>query len=301
VATTTGTTIGTETHWRSMWVEMAGAQVRLVKGKTTTTRVIEAGSGDPLILVHGIGGYAEAYARNIHNLAKHFHVYSIDARYHGYSSKDNFDPQNVTLRQAEAIVELLDAEGHKWAHIKGESMGSNIAFTFGLNFPNRAGKLVFDTGAYFIKFNRTFKEQPGGGDALMRLSREAVVNPTPENVRKRLEWLVSSPDRITDEMVDFRMKLYKDPEINASMQRVFGITVPRGNNQPYAEADCKRIKNPSMVFWTEHNPGAGPDVGEYFHSLIPGSEYFCLPDAAHWPMWEHPADHDRVITEFLKK
>ena len=293
--------MATETHWRSIWVELAGSTVRVIKGKRYSTRVIEAGSGDPLILVHGVGGYAEAYARNVLNLAKDFHVYAIDALYHGYSSKEPFDAEHTALRQAEAIVDLLDAEGHSWAHIKGESMGSNIAFTFGMNFPHRAGKLVLDTGAYFIDLKPTFKEQPGGGSALMDLSRAAVLEPNYENVRKRLEWLVSSPDRITDEMVQFRMKVYSDPEINASMQRVFGITVPRTSPIKFTEEDCAKLGPPSMVFWTENNPGAGPDVGEYLASLIPNADYYCMADAAHWPMWEHPEEHDRVIGAYLKK
>jgi 2-hydroxy-6-oxonona-2,4-dienedioate hydrolase/2-hydroxy-6-oxo-6-(2'-carboxyphenyl)-hexa-2,4-dienoate hydrolase len=293
--------MATETHWRSIWVELAGATIRVVKGEKYSTRVIEAGSGDPLILIHGIGGYAEAYARNVMNLAKDFHVYAIDALYHGFSTKEPFDSEQTTLRQAEAIVDLMDAEGLKTAFIKGESMGSNIAFEFGLKFPDRARKLVLDTGAYFIKFNRTFQERPGGGTALADLSREAVVNPQRETVRKRLEWLVTSPDRITDEMVDLRLKYYTDPEINASMQRVNGITAPRQQNPRYTEEDCARLTVPSMVFWTEHNPGSGPDVGEYFASLIPNAEYYCMADAAHWPMWEHPEEHDRVITAFLKK
>ena len=248
--------MATETHWRSIWVELAGATIRIVKGKTYSTRVIEAGSGDPLILVHGIGGYAEAYARNVMNLAKDFHVYAIDALYHGFSTKEPFDAEKTTLRQAEAIIDLMDAEGLKTAYIKGESMGSSIAFEFGLNFPDRAKKLVLDTGAYFVKFNRTFVERPGGGTALADLSREAVVNPKRDTVRKRLEWLVADPDRITDEMVDLRLKYYTDPEINASMQRVNGITAPRQQNPRYTEEDCAKLTVPSMVFWTEHNPGS---------------------------------------------
>lgn len=293
----------TETKWKSISVELAGSQTRLIKGKKYTTRAIEAGSGDPLVLIHGVGGYGEAYARNVMNLAKRFHVYAIDALYHGFSTKEPFDGERTTYRQAEAVVDMLDAEGHKWAHIKGESMGSAIAFEYGQHFPARAGKLVLDTGAFFIKFNRTFKPQGGGGTMLQDLSREAVVNPTRETIRKRLEWLVASPDRITDEMVDFRLKMYLNPEINASMRRVFGIT-DTGPRQPqlrYTEEDCAKIKNPTLVFWTEHNPGSGPDVGEHLASLIPGAAYYCMADAAHWPMWEHPEEHDRVITDFLRK
>ena len=291
----------TETRWRSVWTEMIGIQIRLIQGKNSVTRAFEYGSGDPLILVHGVGGHAETFARNIKNLGKHFRVYAIDARFHGFSSKDHFDPERTAEMQAEAVVDLLDAEGHRWAHGGGESMGSNIAFTMGKNFPDRVGKLILNTGAYFIQFNKTFSVQAGGGNTLMQLSQDSLINFTREKLRARMEWLVVNPDRITDEILDVRYELYSDPEVMESMKRVYGITVPRSNNVRYTEDDVKTLGPPALVFWTDKNPGAGPDVGEYFSSLIPNSEFYCMMDAAHWPQWEHPEEHDRVLIDYLSK
>jgi pimeloyl-ACP methyl ester carboxylesterase len=286
--------------WRSVWTELMGSEVRFIKGKRFTTRVIEAGSGDPLIMVHGVGGHAETFARNVMNLAQHFHVYAIDALFHGYSGKEHFDPEQMTQLQVEAIIDLLDAEGLKWAHVGGESMGSNIAFTMGLNYPDRCGKLILNTGAYFIKFNQTFVEMPGGGDELMKLSQAALMTPTRETMRARLNWLVADPARITEEIVDVRVNLYSDPAIHESMLRVFGVTAPRANPVRYGEEDVKQLKPPALVFWTEKNPGAGPDVGEYFASLIPDAKYYLMMDAAHWPQWERPQEHDKALIDFLK-
>ena len=61
------------------------------------------------------------------------------------------------------------------------------------------------------------------------------------------------------------------------------------------------IKHPTLVFWSDKNPGAGPDVGERIAKLIPGSQYYCMMDAAHWPQWEHPEEHDNVIAGFLNE
>ena len=38
------------------------------------TRIVEAGEGEPLILLHGTGGHIEAYARNIKGLSEKFRV-----------------------------------------------------------------------------------------------------------------------------------------------------------------------------------------------------------------------------------
>src|SRR5690606_37712574 len=82
----------------TMYVELFGAQIRIVQGKKYRTRVIEAGEGEPLILIHGVGGQAEAYYRNIMRLAKDFHVCAIDALFHGLSSKES-DIEDSTAAQ----------------------------------------------------------------------------------------------------------------------------------------------------------------------------------------------------------
>jgi 2-hydroxy-6-oxonona-2,4-dienedioate hydrolase/2-hydroxy-6-oxo-6-(2'-carboxyphenyl)-hexa-2,4-dienoate hydrolase len=55
--------------WPGVGALLVGTQVRLVTGSHSTHRVIEVGEGEPLILIHGIGGHAECWARNWHALA----------------------------------------------------------------------------------------------------------------------------------------------------------------------------------------------------------------------------------------
>ncbi|MBM3941067.1 MAG: hypothetical protein FJ318_09390 [SAR202 cluster bacterium] len=134
------------------------------------------------------------------------------------------------------------------------------------------------------------------------IGHDAVRNPNPATIRKRLEWLMAKPDRVNDEMVDIRLKLYSDPEVQRSMVNVYtNAFIDKVLFTKYFvdEEVCAKLKNPSMVFWTEFNPGEGPAVGERFHSLIPGSKYYCMDDAAHWPQWEKPEEHDQAIIDFI--
>src|SRR5438132_11714717 len=101
----------------SLWLDLLGAQVRLVHGATYKHRVIEAGSGDPLILVHGVGSSAELFAHNVVPLAQHFHVYAIDALYHGFSSLEPYESDQRVRAQADALLDFMDAEGLRWAHL----------------------------------------------------------------------------------------------------------------------------------------------------------------------------------------
>src|SRR6266511_3388482 len=132
---------------RSLHLDLLGSQTRLIRGKRFTTRAIEAGSGDPLVLIHGVGNSAECYARNVLRLAANFHVYAIDALYHGYSTKEGYDADRRVPQQAEAVLDLLDAEGLRWAHIEGESMGAGIAFELAMRYPERTGRIILNSGS----------------------------------------------------------------------------------------------------------------------------------------------------------
>jgi pimeloyl-ACP methyl ester carboxylesterase len=172
-----------------------------------------------------------------------------------------------------------------------------------LEHPDRVGKLIINTTAGIKWDEGSVETRPAvGRQALAQRSLQAIEDPNRETIRKRLEWLMASPDRVTDELVELRYTMYSDPEINASLRNVFGNAfggspVPR---RMVPEARLSEISVPCLVFWTEHNPGAGPDVGRKIASMIPDAQFYCMADAAHWPQWEHPEEHDSVITTFLQ-
>ena len=276
-----------------------GATVRVVSGARYRTRVIEAGSGDPLILIHGVGSSAELFARNIMRLANDFHVYAIDALYHGYSSLEPYDAEHRVERQAEAVLDFMDALDLAWAHIEGESMGAGMAFHIGLHHPERCGKLVLNSGSYYVNLKREFPDMPEG-NLLVPLCRESVTNFSRETVRRRMEYLVASPDHLTEELVDVQYRMYAVPEIRESMAKVYGISAPRPRLMRYEEEVAATLRPPVLVLWTDRNRGAGPEVGEYLASVIPGAQYHLIANAAHWPQWEQPEQHDEVVAAFLK-
>lgn len=291
-------------QWKSIAVELLGCQTRFVQGERWRHRVIECGEGEPLLLYHGIGGHADTYARNLRNLGRHFHVYAVDALYHGLSDEGPWDLDKRHDYQVDAIVDLMDAEGLDFAHVAGESMGAQLAFEFGLRFPERAGKVILNTGIGY-RVRRPDKSLEEGWGDLSSKSTIALTEPSFATMRSRMEWLVHKPERMTDEMVELRVRLYSDPAVNAKMRRWFKIGNPEGDAwdlNPFWEVDVLQSYKPqTLVFWTEHNPGEGPESGENFARQIPGAQFYLMKDAAHWPQWEKPEEHDQVLIEFLKQ
>jgi pimeloyl-ACP methyl ester carboxylesterase len=171
-----------------------------------------------------------------------------------------------------------------------------------LNHADRVHRLILNTTA-------GIGWQPGvvperskeAREALATRSMAAINEPSRETIRKRLEWLMAAPDRVTDELVEVRYAIYSNPETQASLRHVFQNAFGAGSapRRTIPEADLAKITVPTLVLWSEHNPGTGPDVGRLIADRIPGSQFVSMADAAHWPQWEHPEVHDRLVRSFL--
>tara|TARA_B100000686_G_C16743197_1_gene947869 strand:+ start:735 stop:1670 length:936 start_codon:yes stop_codon:yes gene_type:complete len=283
--------------FHSIYLELLGCQIRIVNGEKYQTRVIEAGTGKPLILIHGVGGTAESWFRNVMRLSQHFHVCAIDSLFHGFSSKQSANSQNRLDSQTEHVLDFMDAMSFKKAHIEGESMGAAIGFELALKHPDRVDKLILNTASPITRHleQPTFEPFFKSPESLKILSDAALGKATERTIRTRLEWLMTTPDRVVDELVELRLKYYSMPEIQAAQS---GIPPTSSERRPYDD-DLPRITVPTLVFWSEFNPDGGPDRGEYLARQIPNAEYYCMLDAAHWPQYEHPEEHDSVVTKFL--
>ena len=130
----------------TIWNHFAGHGVRenYIQAGGIRTRFLEAGSGRPIIQLHGTGGHAETYARNIGPLSKHSRAISLDMIGHGYS-----DRPDVTYTMdvfADHVIAFMDACGHDKATLCGESLGGSVACWAALKYPRRVEALVLNTG-----------------------------------------------------------------------------------------------------------------------------------------------------------
>jgi pimeloyl-ACP methyl ester carboxylesterase len=283
----------------SVYLRLLGAQVRYYQGKRFRTRVLEAGTGEPLILLHGIGGHAETYVRNVVPLGQDFRAMAMDFLWHGFSEKPQFTGETIPMF-VQQILDLMDAAGVQSAHIEGESMGGWVAVWLALKHPERVRGLVLNTIAGLN--TRKPGEKPEQAPGLAERSMAAIQNPTRETIRSRMEWLVAEPSRMPSEMVEVRYRIYNDPETNRGLEQVFRthlVDTEIHEKYDFTPSDLAQIKAPTLVLWTEHNPGAGPDVGQFIANTIPGARFAVMGDCGHWPQFENQAEHDRLVSEFL--
>ena len=285
----------------TIWVDLLGKEIRQTyyQAKGVRTRVLEAGSGPPLIFLHGTGGHADCYVRNIAAHAESFHVYAIDFVGHGYSDAPDL-PYGVQ-DFVKHLRDFLDAVGARRASISGESLGGMTGAWFAATYPERVERLVLNTGILMPLEEQGRKDV---ADVLERSRAAAGQQLSREGVRKRMEWLMADPRSVTDELVEIRFKIYSQPGRAAVMRKVaeklFGISIDRAREKELFDPEqLKKIQCPALVLWTSHNPGQSVQLAEEGTKLIPQGRMTVFENSAHWPQWEEPERFNREHLEFL--
>lgn len=87
--------------------------------------VHRAGSGEPLVLVHGVASHWQAFARVVPRLAEQHEVWGVDLPGFGLSPPDGTVPSIVA--QAERLQRFFADAGLDRPHVVGNSMGGAIA------------------------------------------------------------------------------------------------------------------------------------------------------------------------------
>lgn len=283
----------------SAWVEMLGAEVNFFDAQGIRTRCLHAGSGPPLVLLHGMGGHAEAYLKNILPLAEQFHVYAIDMIGHGLTDKPDID---YTISDfVDHVNRFLNGAGIERAHIQGESLGGWVSAWLTIEHPERVLSLTLNTSAGLKLAEQPAEAEARAVERLRNLTREAVADPTRESVRRRLEWLFLKPeDHVTDELVEIRYQIYRRPDTRHAMKRIVEQMTGDGRKKYMLTAErLRRITVPTQILWSEHNPTTPWQVAEQAHRLIPGSRFHVIKDCGHWPQWEKAEEFNGLMMDFL--
>lgn len=139
-----------------------------------------AGSGPPLLLLHGFTGAASAWEAHIPALARRRRVIAPDLLGHGASAAPA-DPERYRMERCVAdLLLLLDVLGAPRADVLGYSMGGRVALSLAAAAPERVGRLVLESAS------------PGLADRLDRASRAASDDALADSIeREGLETFVA--------------------------------------------------------------------------------------------------------------
>lgn len=134
-----------------------------------------AGSGPPLLLLHGFTGCADNWQPLIRHLAPRFTCLAVDLLGHGQSAS----PDDVALYRMEAcltdLVALLEALHLPAVHLLGYSMGGRVALSFAVAHPERVLTLTLESASPGLQTEAERAARRASDEALAdRLEREGL-------------------------------------------------------------------------------------------------------------------------------
>ncbi|CAB3770036.1 alpha/beta hydrolase [Burkholderia puraquae] len=269
---------------------------RTVKTRDWQLHYHEAGSGHPVILLHGSGPGATGWSNfsgNIDALAKQFHVYAVDMPGWGQS-----DPATVDqLDHVDAAIQFMDALGIERAAFVGNSMGGQTSLRLATEHPERITHLV-TMGPPVGRMPTLFGAGDGPSEGLKVLI-QAYRDPSPEHMRRLVEIMVYDKARFaTAELCQARS--------DAALRRPKHLSnyvagLPAGAPLPkWVKPELlPAIKTPTLLIHGRDDRVVSFETSLYLLANIPDSRLVLLNRCGHWAMIEHPDEFNRLVADFI--
>src|SRR5215208_2514817 len=106
--------------------------------------LLEAGRGEPLVMLHGLGATKASFLPTVAALADRYRTIAVDLPGFGDSGKPLGAPYDPAFF-ADSIASLLDELGLERTHMLGHSMGARAALEIAFDHPERIAGLVLVT------------------------------------------------------------------------------------------------------------------------------------------------------------
>jgi pimeloyl-ACP methyl ester carboxylesterase len=238
-----------------------------------------AGSGPPLVLLHGISGNARSWQHQLQELAAAYDVVAWDMRGYGGSS-DPLGPYTLA-DVAGDLAGLLDHLGFAAAALGGHALGGVLALEFYAHYASRVDALVLaDTNAGRAEL--VVEERPARAPAT---PADAAV-PRP-NTPALLS--LDAPPEVLDEAEHILAELHPDGYRYAA--------------HALAEADARAvlptISVPTLVLWGELDEVTPREDAEALAQNIPNAQFEVIANAGHLSNLEQPDAFNTAVRRFL--
>jgi pimeloyl-ACP methyl ester carboxylesterase len=239
-------------------------------------KYIDEGSGEPLVLLHGLFGALS----NFKDLVEYFRKsHRVVVPMLPLFDLDIFHTTVGGLeKHVHKFIEALDLQQ---IHLLGNSLGGHVALVHILKHPERIKSLIL-TGSSGLFENGMGDTYPKRGDY--------------EYIRKKTEMTFYDPAIATKELVDEVFAI-----TNNRLKVIKIIALAKSAIRNNLGEELSQIKQPTLLIWGKNDIITPPFVAKEFNKLIPNSELHFIDRCGHAPMMEVPHEFNRILEKFLTK
>jgi pimeloyl-ACP methyl ester carboxylesterase len=227
-------------------------------------RVLEAGAGDPIVLVHGLGTSSAYWRHNIRALAACGRVLAVDLP--GFGKSDTPDGILRPEDLADVLYMWCEQLGIERATFLGHSMGGEVCLWLAAKHPQLVDRLVLagSTGA------------PDCAPLWRRMAKLAH-----DGLREPFSFL------------PVLMRAYWQ----AGPWRM--IQTARASNPARLERHLGEVQAETLVLWGANDPVIPVDEALCLSRRLPNARLVVVADGAHGLIFDAPDAFNRAVCDFL--
>ena len=254
-----------------------------------------AGTGRPLLLLHGLVGSAKNWRQNISFLSRDSNVYAVDLFNMGESERVPGLDAGLEAT-ADRLAAYMDALGLDEADIAGHSHGGAVAMMFAARHPDRVRRLILfapanpfcDLGNQLIRFYQT---RLG-----IWLARRIPFLPRMLKATA-LSRMYGDPSRVSvDALEGYTQGLHIPGTMDHVLQIVQRWFVDMGLLR---SALTGLAPKPTLLIWGDRDRAVGLDSARELQRTLPQSSLIVLPGVGHIAFEEMPDVCNQAMRDWL--
>jgi pimeloyl-ACP methyl ester carboxylesterase len=270
---------------------------RSVKTAVGSISTMEAGAGEPVILIHGLGATKASFLPTIGALAPSHRTIAVDLPGFGDSDKPLLAAYDAPYF-SDSMVALLDALELDRAHIVGNSMGGRVAIEIGLRAPERVGRL-----AMLAPSLAWLRPRPWAPYLRWVPTQLGFIQPAPrvlvESIVKRV--VPGSSTEWTAAGIDEFLRSYLTPRGRAAFYaaaRNIYMEEPHGEDGFWTRLSS--LQPDSLFVWGRKDVIVPSGFVRHVSEALPNATHLEL-DCGHVPQLERPKETHQAIVRFLAR
>ena len=254
-----------------------------------------AGTGRPLLLLHGLVGSAKNWSRNISFLSRDSAVYAVDLFNMGKSERIPGLDAGLEAT-ADRLAAYMDAVGLDEADIAAHSHGGSVAMMLAARHPDRVRSLILfapanpfcDLGNQLIRFYQT-----RFGTRFARL-----IPFLPRMLKATaLSRMYGDPSRVSEDALDgYTQGLHIPGTVDHVLQIVQRWFVDMGLLR---SALTDVAAKPTLLIWGDRDRAVGLNSAHQLQRTLPQSRLIVLPGVGHIPFEEMPEICNQAMRDWL--
>lgn len=238
-------------------------------------RYVEAGEGQPIIILHGLMGGLSNFEgvidyfppKGYKVIIPELPVYTLPVLKTSVKSLSEF------------LHDFIIHKGLKEVILLGNSLGGHVGLLYTKNHPEYVKGLVL-TGSSGLYENNMGDGYPKRGDY--------------DYIKKKSEDVFYDPKVATKEIVD---EVYES--VNDRNKLVRTLALAKSAIRHNMSKELPKMNTPTAIIWGAEDRVTPPNVAEEFNQLLPDSNLYWIKKCGHAPMMEHPDQFNQILKNWF--